>query len=210
MNGDVKSIYIQQMRERMNVGNGPIVVDGVETFIIKIDDIHHLTIAPDQDIFSDQAYINMGQPALDYVIDYLENEKGLRKKKHRLVLSMPPDKIILTSKDECEAAIDRYATVMIEDNRFRMAAVRRKGLLQIPYAMVFLTICVALGLAFGNEAFPGVPVWLSTVVGEGFFIIGWVALWGPTESLRFERFPFVWRNRALRALGHMPVEVRPR
>jgi hypothetical protein len=201
---------MHEMGERMSMGNKPIVVDGVVTFVINIDDIHHLTIAPDQDIFSDQAYINMGQPALDYVIDYLEDEKWLRKKKHRLILSIPPEKITPTLKDECEAAIDRYAEVMIEDNRFRMAAVRRKGLLQIPYAMVFLTICVALGLSFGNQVFPTVPGWLSTVLGEGFFIIGWVALWGPTESLLFERFPFVWRNRALRALSQMTIEVRPR
>lgn len=188
----------------------PTLDGGVETFEVQVDDILYLTEPPPRDIFSDQTYVNLGQPVLDFVVDYVENEKGMWKKDHKLVLIMPSDKITPGLNSQCEAAIDRYADIMITDNRHRMAGVRRKGLLQIPYSMIFLTACVGLGLAFGNQIFSVVPEYLSTVLGEGFFIIGWVALWGPTESLLFERSPYIWRNRALKALKRMTVEIRAR
>lgn len=189
---------------------GPTVDGDVVTFALEIDDIEELYVAPKMDLFSERPNRYMGRSVLEMVVDFLENEKWLNRKTHRLVLSMPREKIAPDLSKRCEAALDRYCAMRIKHNQFHKAALRRKGLLQVPYAMAFLIATMGLGILFGSELVPGISSWLAVILSEGFFIIGWVALWGPADSLLFARFPLIWNNRALRALERVEVEVRPR
>lgn len=188
---------------------GPRVEGDVETFTVKIDDIAQLLTAAPRDILSDQPHAYMGQSVLERVLDHYQHEKGLLKKRHRLVLLMPPDKIAPGLAERCQAAMGRYADTAITDNRFRMAALRRNGLRQIPYSLVFLSACILLGILLGSEAVSAIPTWVSTVVSEGAFIVGWVALWGPVDTLLFARFPLIGENLALLALKGTELEIRP-
>ncbi len=184
-------------------------VDGSETFFVEIDDIRYMMMAPQRDVFSTQPYVYMGQSVVDRMLEHFKLQKGLEKQKHKLVLLMHRGKITPNLSKECEEAMDRYTATKIKDNQNRMAAIRRRGLLEIPYAMVFLIFSVSLGFLFRSEAVTILPTMLASVLSEGFFIIGWVALWAPTETLLFERFPLMGENRALRALERMEIEIRP-
>lgn len=181
----------------------------VETLVVEIDDIRHMFIAPERNIYSTNPIVYMGQSVVDRLLDQLKQEKRLRSRRHRLVLSMPREKITPTLSQDFEAALDRFTETKIADNQKRMAAISRQGLLQIPYASVFLTISIGLGVLFGSGYFQELSP-IFSVLSEGAFIVGWVALWGPTETLLFGRFPYRRENRALRALERMSIEIRPR
>ena len=78
----------------------------------------------------------------------------------------------------------------------------------IPYAMVFLIASVGIGILIGSEVLPGIPPLWATVLSEGMFIVGWVAMWGPLDTLLFGRFPYRVEIRALQALERMTIEIR--
>jgi hypothetical protein len=47
-------------------------------------------------------------------------------------------------------------------------------------------------------------------MGEGLLILGWVAMWRPTEALLYDWWPMTWRRGLLRRLASIPVEIRTR
>jgi hypothetical protein len=47
-----------------------------------------------------------------------------------------------------------------------------------------------------------------TMLGEGLLILGWVAMWRPTEALLYDWWPLAARRALLRRLASMPVEIR--
>ncbi len=190
--------------------NDNIDPDGVETYHVEIDDVRYMLIEPPRDIFSERPYVYMGQSVVERLLEHFKKQKGLKKRRHRLILLMPRDKITPGLSQELEAALDRYTATKIKEDLNEMAAIRRRGLLQIPYALVFLGTSVALGLILGSAAISSVPPVIATVLSEGLFIVGWVAMWGPADTLLFGRFPLVVENRALRALERMTIEIRPR
>ena len=184
--------------------------DDIETFRVEIDDIRYMLIAPPRDVFSKRKYVYMGQSVVDRLLEHFLMQKGLSKQKHRLVLLMPPDKITPALSQELEAALDRYTATKIKDNRNEMAAIRRRGMRQIPYALVFLAISVGFGLLLGAGSISNIPPVPATVLSEGLFIVGWVAMWGPLDTLLFGRFPLAAENRALQALERMEIRIEPR
>ncbi len=48
------------------------------------------------------------------------------------------------------------------------------------------------------------------MLGEGLLILGWVAMWRPTEALLYDWWPLAARRALLRRLAVIPVEVRTR
>jgi hypothetical protein len=48
------------------------------------------------------------------------------------------------------------------------------------------------------------------IVDEGLLILGWVALWRPTEALLYDWWPLARRRTLLRRLASIPIEVRTR
>ena len=184
--------------------------DGTEVFYFEVDDIRHMFVPPPRDAFSKQPYVLMGQSVVDRMLEHFRQEKGLGKKRHKLVLLMPPDKVTPGLARECEEAMDRFTATKVRDNINRMAAINRRGLLMIPYAMMFLVAAVGMAVIFGSEMVPGIPPVWASVLSEGLFIVAWVAMWGPLDTLLFGRFPLLTENRTLHALESTKVDVRPR
>jgi hypothetical protein len=184
--------------------------EDVETFNVEIDDVRFMLIDPPRDIFSKRKYVYMGQSVVGRLLEHFMQEKGLAKRRHKLVLLMPPEKITPNLSQELEAALDRFAATKIQDNRNEMAAIRRRGILQIPYALIFLGTSIGFALLLGSEIITNLPPVMANVLSEGLFIVGWVAMWGPLDTLLFGRFPLMAENRALEALERMTIEIRPR
>ena len=195
-----------------HAGRMPVEIDkdGTEIHRVEIDDVSHMLIAPPRDIFSRRPYVYMGQSVVERLLEYYHKQKGLKKKKHKLILMMPPDKITPNLSKEIEEALDRFTATRIKDNLNEMAAIRRRGILQIPYALVFLGISVGFGFLLGSGSIVSMSPVATDVLSEGLFIVGWVAMWGPLDTLLFDRFPLAARNRSLQALGRTIIEIEPR
>ena len=52
------------------------------------------------------------------------------------------------------------------------------------------------------------PILDRSIAGEGLLILGWVALWRPTEALLYDWWPLARRRALLRRLASIRVEVR--
>jgi hypothetical protein len=50
----------------------------------------------------------------------------------------------------------------------------------------------------------------QAAIGEGLLILGWVAMWRPTEALLYDWWPLARRRALLHRLASIPVEVRAR
>ena len=77
-------------------------------------------------------------------------------------------------------------------------------------------VSFAIGIAFLMTCL-ALRQWLTAhpaiierpIIGEGLLILGWVALWRPTEALLYDWWPLVRRRALLLRLAAIPVEVRP-
>jgi hypothetical protein len=123
---------------------------------------------------------------------------------------MPSEKVSQDTVPQAKALIKKYAARMIEDNENRIIQIKRKGRRQLPYAIIILLICMALGILFGLEEFVDQNKVLALAISEGFYIVGWIALWRPMDVLLFDPMEVRMENRLLRTLMDMHIDVVPR
>jgi hypothetical protein len=123
---------------------------------------------------------------------------------------LPSEKISQETVSQAKALIRKYTARMIEDNENRIIQIKRKGRRQLPYAIIILLVCMALGILFGLEEFVDQSKVLALAISEGFYIVGWIALWRPMDVLLFDPMEVRMENRLLRALMDMHIEVVPR
>ena len=176
-------------------------------FILEIDDLRFLLVDPDIDPFSERPMEYMGQSGLTRMTNMFKPNIGWQRKKNRLTLLMIPEKVTPTTASEAKAMLNRRFDRQIIDNENRLRIIRHQGFSQIPRAFLFLLICISLGLFFGLEEFFVIAPIVATALSEGFYIIGWVSLWGPTDTLLFEPIPLRRENKVMRLLMNMEVEV---
>jgi hypothetical protein len=126
-----------------------------------------------------------------------------------LTIVLPPDKITPELADEVNGAVQRYCLVKIEDNMITLKNIRWKGIRALPLSFAFLAVCIGIGTFFGSGIVSFIPVCLGTALNEGFYIIGWVGLWDPTETLLFDPIPVKNENKILQELMKNPIEIQP-
>ncbi|HUL39627.1 MAG TPA: hypothetical protein VLU38_04980, partial [Methanomassiliicoccales archaeon] len=96
---------------------------------------------------------------------------------------------------------------MIEDNNIRIKQIQTKGRRQLPYALTILVVCISLGVVFGLEVFIDKNPILALAISEGFYIVGWIALWRPMDALIFDPMEVRMENKLLRQMIDMQIDV---
>jgi len=69
---------------------------------------------------------------------------------------------------------------------------------------------MALGILFGLEEVVDQNMVLALAISEGFYIVGWIALWRPMDVLLFDPMEVRMENQLLRAFMDMRIDVVPR
>jgi hypothetical protein len=184
-----------------------ISTKGEDRFILEIDDLKYLLVDPETDPLSDRPMEYMGQSGFTRMTNIFKPEFGWQRKKFRLTLLMPPDKVTADTAAEAMRMLRKRFERQVKDNQNHLMMIRRRGFSQIPRAFLFLIICISLGLFFSVEKFFAIAPILATALSEGFYIIGWVSLWGPTDTLLFEPMALRKENKVLKLLLNMGVEV---
>jgi hypothetical protein len=82
----------------------------------------------------------------------------------------------------------------------------RWGWKVLAIGLVVLTTCLTIA-AHGKEVLPGVA--LPTIVKEGMKIVGWAAMWKPTEMFFYDWIPMLRRRQTLERLASARIEVHP-
>lgn len=177
---------------------------------LELDTIRELLIAPDFDPFSEKETEYMGQSAVERLMKQLKPGWTLRKRKFRLTILLPRDQITPGIQEQVTGAIHRYCARKLSDNAIQLRNIHWQGLRQLPFSFAFLAVCLGLATFFGSGVVAGIPAWLGSVLNNGFQIIGWVSLWGPTETLLFDPIPVRRENKVIRVLMEIPIEILPR
>jgi hypothetical protein len=184
--------------------------NGDRHIVMKLDSVRELLIAPEFDPFSDKETEFMGQSAMERLIRQLKPGWSLHTRNVRLTIMLPADQITPETQSQIRGSFERFCRKKIEENTIQLRNIRWSGIRQIPFSFVFLAVCIGLGTLFGSGLIPHIPAWLGTVLNEGFYIIGWVSLWGPTETLLFDPQPLKRENKILNKLVSIPLDIQPR
>gem|GEM_PF-911988 len=196
--------FMSEPKERYTDGHDEVV------FEMELEDLNELVVAPDQDPSSDRPMEYLGQSGITRMMHLFRPTHFRRSRSYRLILRMPGEKVSQETMSQAKALIRKYAARMIEDNENQIIQIKRKGRRQLPYAIIILLVCMALGILFGLEEIVDQSKVLALAISEGFYIVGWIALWRPMDVLLFDPMEVRMENRLLRALMDMHIEVVPR
>jgi len=108
------------------------------------------------------------------------------------------------SPAEMGEAIGAWCRWEIAELRREMTLTRRRGLQALKIGLPFLAVCLAL--SGGATALLG-ETGLGSLLSNSLIIIGWVALWRPTEVLLYDWWPLRHRIRLYQRLEQAPVRV---
>jgi hypothetical protein len=104
---------------------------------------------------------------------------------------------------DLQAAVETYYGRMASAAQRELVEHRRMGKLAllVGLGVFFLSVTVRELLL---RSMPE----LSRVIDEGLIVLGWIALWRPTEMLAYEWIPLVRKRRLYERLAGMKVAVR--
>lgn len=105
-----------------------------------------------------------------------------------------------------EQAIHHYFSYRVEINRLEFRHLMQDGRRSLLTGLLFLAACLTISrLLVGAGGGT-----ISTFARESLAIGGWVAMWRPMEIYLYDWWPLRRRERILRKLSRMAVEVKKR
>ncbi len=75
---------------------------------VEVNDIDHILIPPERDLFSTNPVEYMGQSAIQRCKAMVREERGWDKRKYHFTFLVPPDQMGRRSEAEIKTAISRY------------------------------------------------------------------------------------------------------
>jgi hypothetical protein len=103
-----------------------------------------------------------------------------------------------------QEAIHHYFSYRLQLSQLEFRHLMQDGRKSLLIGVGFLAVCLTIGnLLVG----PGTGTF-SAVEREGLTIAGWVAMWRPMEIYLYDWWPLRRRQKILKKLSRMPVEVR--
>jgi hypothetical protein len=171
------------------------------TIEIRLRELRQLFHTLDPAPFRDQ---DLDESAADYLYEACR-EAGPNGPL-QLVVHLPESEAARTTATALAEAIHNYFSYRERQARADMHAMLRLGALSLLIGLAFLMACLGLR----RWLLSGSPPGEHAVIGEGLLILGWVAMWRPTEALLYDWWPLVRRRALLRRLATIPVEIRHR
>lgn len=123
----------------------------------------------------------------------------------KLLLHLPPETV--ADESSLTSALHNYFTYQGEVATLRLRALLRRGRTTLLIGLSFLFSCIFAQQLLGSLLEEG--LWRSAI-SEGFFILGWVAMWRPVETFLYDWWPIRNQQRLLARLAHTPVSVELR
>jgi hypothetical protein len=147
---------------------------------------------------------DLDEAAEQYLLEACR-EAGTRRPL-RLVVHLP------AMEAECEAArtlpdaVHNYFAYRAHQLRADTLRLLHYGGVSLLIGLIFLIGCLLL-----RRWLLALPLAMDrAILGEGLLILGWVAMWRPTEALLYDWWPLAARRALLRRLAQIPVEIRTR
>ena len=122
----------------------------------------------------------------------------------RLVVHLPAAEAASEASRTLPEAVHHYFSYRERQLGADLRQLLRNGFTSLAIGLVFLVSCLTVRRALAGRVLAFDPA----ILDEGLLILGWVAMWRPTELLLYDWWPIARRRRLLRRLAALPVEVR--
>ncbi len=122
----------------------------------------------------------------------------------RLIVHLPKSEAESEAALTLGDAVHHYFAYRASQSRSDIVRLVHYGAISFIIGFTVLMACLALrgGLATRSTIID------HPILGEGLLILGWVALWRPTEALLYDWWPLARRRALLQRLSGIPVAVR--
>lgn len=154
------------------------------------------------DLFSEYRNFMTG---VDYCISVLRSRRSRRPV--RLELALPPDQIHDGVRTQISRTLDRYCTHRITYNQRERRAVRFDGLYSlwvgIPIVVIGFVLVIVKGSLVGRTGNP------NLVLDTGGWVLVWVGLWFPLDTLLFSPLAYGRENHVLERLRRADIVLEP-
>jgi hypothetical protein len=142
--------------------------------------------------------------AEEYLVEACREAGALRPV--RLIVYLPKPEAESEAARTLVDAIHHYFDYRASQLRSDIARLVHYGAVRFAIGFAFLIACLAMRQWLAVHSL----IVDRTILGEGLLILGWVALWRPTEALLYDWWPLVRRRVLLLRLAAIPAEVRTR
>ena len=154
------------------------------------------------DLFSEYRNFMTG---VDYCISVLRSRRSRRPL--RLELTLPPDQLRDGVPAQISRTLDRYCNHRITYNQRERRAVRLDGLYSLwvglPIVVIGFVLVIIKGSLVGRTGNP------NLVLETGGWVLVWVGLWFPLDTLLFTPLSYGRENRVLRRLRTADIIIAP-
>lgn len=144
---------------------------------------------------------DLDDDAADYLMDSVRELHGSGA--IRIRVHMPTEQPEQDSRTISET-VHHYFAYRALSVRQRLRQLLRQGWLSLLIGLVFLAVCLVVA-----EYLSAQDSFVCTFAGEGFLIVGWVALWRPLEIFLYDWWGLWLDARLCTRIAGLPVEVKP-
>lgn len=123
-----------------------------------------------------------------------------------IVIHLPSDELSQASALDIASAIKDYFDLRSQAVSRELAELFKTGRLSLLIGLAILSVCLLLGWLFVQRIYEG-P--LSQVLTESFLILGWVAIWKPSDIFLYAWPPVAARRKLFRRLSEATVVLKP-
>ena len=176
--------------------------EGADTLIeIRLREVRQLFHTLDPAPFHEK---DLDAAAEEYLVEACR-EAGARRPV-RLIVYLPKPEAESDAARTLVDAVHHYFDYRASQLRTDIVRLVHFGAVSFAIGFAFLMACLAA------RRWLAVPplIFDRTILSEGLLILGWVALWRPTEALLYDWWPLVRRRHLLLRLAAIPTEVRIR
>lgn len=185
-------------------GSPPVDLSGDERQVIRLrlSQAQDMFEMPQSDLFSEYRNFLTG---VDFCISELRSRRSRRPA--RLELELPPSEIDEGTAERIGRTLRRYCSHRISYNQRERRAVRRDGVsslrVGLPVAALGFLVAVLVSRSVGGSN--DVQILLDTAG----WVLAWVGLWYPLDTLLFTPLTYGRENRVLELLHNAAVVVTP-
>lgn len=178
--------------------------------VLKINTIGELFNAPDIDPFAGNEIDVLGEAALPHAARQMLARRIRHWHEARLIIQLPPDQITPELQSHTQAAVRRFCTAKIEDNRLTIRLSRvRSAIGLVVVTIISVAVIIAAVFLFNTILAAQADSTVAALVFACISVFVWVILWDPMEKLIFDWVSPTLENRILRGIMNMDIVVEP-
>jgi hypothetical protein len=177
--------------------------------VLKLNTIDELFNAPDVNPFSENDIDVLGEAALPHAVRQMLARRIRHWHDARLVIQLPPDQITPDLQAQTRAAVRRFCTAKIEDNRLTIRLSRVRSAIGLAVVTIISVIVIVVAWLLFNTLFAALSDTIGVVVAASISVFVWVILWDPLEKLLFDWVTPALENRNLRGIMNMELVIEP-